>query len=131
MVSLDIVQASNSLITSTFPPGIVAVFVGATSGIGEVTLKKFAEYTRQPRVYIIGRSQNAANRIMAECKALNSDGKYTFIKADVSLIHGVDEVCQKIKLKEEYINLLFLSAGVPSLDRSGTRLQLSTRSKAS
>lgn len=119
MVSLSAVQSSNSLISSTLPPGLVAVFVGATSGIGEITLKKFASHARQPRAYFIGRSQNAADRILAECKALNPTGEFIFIKADVSLIRVVDEVCKEIKAKEKLLNILFLSAGVPSLDRSG------------
>ncbi len=118
MVSLSEVSFSNSLISSTLPPGLVAVFVGATSGIGEITLKKFAKYTVQPRVYFVGRSQEAADRIAAECKALNPDGEYIFIKADVSLIRGVDEVCREIKGREKDLNLLFLSQGVPSMDRS-------------
>jgi hypothetical protein len=37
MVSLSEVQSSNSQIASNFPSGLVAVFVGATSGIGFVT----------------------------------------------------------------------------------------------
>ena len=119
MVSLSVVRSSNSLISSALAPGLVAVFVGATSGIGEITLKKFAKYSRQPRAYFIGRSQDAADRIAAECKALNPEGEYIFIKADVSLVRVVDEVCKEIKAKEKLVNILFLSAGVPSMDRSG------------
>ena len=46
-------------------------------------------------------------------------GEYIFIQADVSLIRNVDEVCEVIKKKEKVVNILFLSAGTPSLDRSG------------
>jgi len=120
MVSLSDVHSSNSLISSTLPPGLVAVFVGGTSGIGEISLKKFAQHARQPRAYFIGRSQDAADRIVAECKALNPSGEYIFMKADVSLIRVVDEVCKEIKAKEKVLNILFLSAGVPSMDRSET-----------
>lgn len=119
MVSLSVIRSSNSLITSAFAPGLVALFVGATSGIGEITLKKFAQYARRPRVYFVGRSQDAANRIVSECKALNPDGEYIFIKADMSLIRVVDDVCKEITAKEKLLNILFLSAGVPSLDHSG------------
>jgi NADP-dependent 3-hydroxy acid dehydrogenase YdfG len=124
MVSLSEVQSSNSLISSTFSPGLVAVFVGGTSGIGEITLKKFAQHTKQPRAYLIGRSQDAANRIVEECKKLNPGGEYTFIKGDVSLLRVVDDLCKEIKAKEKVLNLLFLSAGVPSMDRSGMRSSL-------
>lgn len=111
MVSYTDIQSSNSRIASTLPPGLVAVFVGATSGIGEYSLKQFAKHARQPRVYFVGRSQEAGDRIAAECKALNTEGEYTFVKADTSLIRNVDQVCYKIKSKEKAVNLLFLSTG--------------------
>ncbi|KAI4134253.1 MAG: hypothetical protein LQ347_001687 [Umbilicaria vellea] len=111
MVSLSIVQASNSRVASVLPAGLVAIFVGATSGIGETSLKQFAKHARQPRVYFVGRSQEAGDRITGECKALNSEGKYIFIKADTSLIRTVDDVCRDIKKKEKAVNLLFLSTG--------------------
>jgi len=110
MVTLAEVRSSNSRIPSTLPE-LVAVFVGATNGIGETSLRQFAKYARNPRVYFIGRSQEAGDRIAAECKTLNPDGVFTFIKADVSLIHIVDDVCRDIKAKEKSINLLFLSCG--------------------
>lgn len=119
MVTLSQVQSSNLLVSSLLPPHLVAVFVGATSGIGEATLKQFAKHSFQPRVYFLGRSQDAGDRIAAECKALNPMGEYIFMKADVSLIRVVDEVCDDIKAKEKTINILFLSAGLPSLDRRG------------
>ena len=122
MVTLSQVQSSNSLIPSTLPPNLVAVFVGATSGIGEATLKQFAKHARQPRVYFVGRSQDAGDRIAAECKALNPEGDFVFVKADVSLMRVVDEVCEEIKAKEKAINILFLSAGLPSMDRRGNHL---------
>ena len=111
MVSLLDVQSSNSRIASALPPGLVAVFGGAASGIGETTLKQFAKHARQPRVYFVGRSQEAGDRIAAECKTLNSKGQYIFIKAETSLIRTVDDICRDIKSKEKSVNLLFLSTG--------------------
>lgn len=122
MVSLATIQSSNSLISSTLPAGLVAVFVGATSGIGEITLKQFAKHAKRPRAYFLGRSQDAADRIVAECKALNPKGEYIFIKADVSLIRVVDKVCQEIKEKEKAVNILFLSAGEADISRTGMKL---------
>ncbi|KAI9869827.1 MAG: hypothetical protein M1830_005049, partial [Pleopsidium flavum] len=82
MVSLDDVRSSNASIASALPAGLVAVFVGATNGIGETTLKQFAKHARQPRVYFLGRSQKAGDRIAAECKTLNAKGEFIFMRAD-------------------------------------------------
>ncbi|KAH6667629.1 hypothetical protein B0J14DRAFT_602708 [Halenospora varia] len=120
MVSLSDVLSSNSRISSSLPSHLVTVFVGATSGIGAATLKKLAKYTLQPQFYFVGRSQEAADRIVAECKVLNPTGQYIFVKADISLIRNVDQVCQDIRDNEKAINLLFLSAGVPAVDRRVT-----------
>lgn len=111
MVSLDNVLSSNGRIATALPPGLVAVFIGATNGIGETTVKQFAKHARQPRVYLVGRSQEAGDRIAAECKALNAEGEYIFIKGDTSLIRNVDDICRDIKSKEKSVNLLFLSMG--------------------
>lgn len=111
MVSLPDVQSSNAQIAITLPAGLVAVFVGATNGIGEAALKEFARSARSPRAYFVGRSQDAAARITAECRQLNPEGEFTFIKSDVSLIRNVDAVCREIQSKEKTINILFLSCG--------------------
>lgn len=104
-------EASNESIPSAFPSGLVAVFIGGTSGIGEYTLKQFARQVPQSRVYFVGRSEEAGDRIAKECKAWNPDGEFTFIKADISLLRVVDDVCRNIKEREKYINLLFMSQG--------------------
>lgn len=107
------------MIATKFAAPLVALFVGGTSGIGEATLKAFAQHTNTPKAYFVGRSQNAADRIIAECKSLNPRGDYIFRKADVSSIRVVDQVCDELKAKEKNLNLLVLSQGVMSLDRKG------------
>lgn len=111
MVSLSSILASNKRISETLPPGLVAIFIGATSGIGEYTLKCFAKRAVSPRVYLVGRSLPASDRIIAECKTLNPDGAFTFIQADISLIRTVDEVCRQIKKTESTVNILFMTQG--------------------
>jgi hypothetical protein len=113
MVQLSQVIASNRRIPSGFPNGLVAVFVGGTSGVGEYTLKALAQYVGKIklRVYIVGRSEEAASRIIKECKQLSSSGDYNFIAADVSLLKSVDEVCRQIQSKETAINILFETQG--------------------
>jgi len=119
MVDLASITESNSHL-SDLPSGLVAVFIGGTAGIGEITLKKFARNAIQPRAYLIGRSRSAAERIIASCNEINNEGKYIFIEADVSLIKNVNEVCQVISAREKSINILFLTAALPVLDGTGT-----------
>ncbi|BDD60380.1 hypothetical protein MPDQ_002369 [Monascus purpureus] len=111
MVTISAVRESNELIKTALPPGIVAVFIGATSGIGRATLLRFAKYARQPRIYFVGRSEEAADRFTDQLRDMNPDGEYIFIKADVSLLHGVDKVCEQIKEREQSISILFQSQG--------------------
>ncbi|TGJ83409.1 hypothetical protein E0Z10_g5351 [Xylaria hypoxylon] len=111
MVNLTDIIASNERIPSALPPGLVAVFVGGTSGVGEYTLKAFARYARAPKAIVVGRSQEAADRILNECRRLNPDGHFEFIRADVSLLKNVDDVCRQIKEKVSVINVLFESQG--------------------
>ncbi|GKZ36258.1 hypothetical protein AbraIFM66950_007255 [Aspergillus brasiliensis] len=115
MVVLADIQSSNARITTSLPEGMVALFVGATSGIGEATLKQFAKHAARPRVYFVGRKQDAGKRIVAECEALNPEGEYIFIPADVSLLGNVDEVCRDIKKKESALNLLVLTPGIAAM----------------
>jgi short-subunit dehydrogenase len=120
MVALDLIQKSNATIQEHLPPGLVAVFVGGTSGIGEATLKDLATSALEPRIYIVGRSKEAAERIIAECRVNNAHGEYIFIQKDLDLMRNVDQVCDEIKSKEKSINLLVISCGSPDLSRSST-----------
>ncbi|KAK1816041.1 hypothetical protein LTR12_009544 [Friedmanniomyces endolithicus] len=115
MVALNIVAESNARIKHV-PSELVAVFVGATNGVGETTVRQFVKYATRPRVYIIGRSGEAGNRIKQECEALNPEGTFIFIQRDTSLMRNVDAVCDEIRMKEEVVNLLFLSVGTLAVD---------------
>lgn len=110
MVALDTVKASNARLRE-LGPELVALFVGGTSGIGEFTLKAFVQNSVSPRVYFVGRSSSAAERIIQECKELNKDGKVEFLKADVSELKEVDRVCREILKKEGHLNLLVQTQG--------------------
>ncbi|KAJ3783123.1 hypothetical protein GGU10DRAFT_429163 [Lentinula aff. detonsa] len=128
MVSLSEIYTSNALITSSLPPRLVAVFVGGTSGIGESTLKAFVSYAVQPKIYILGRNNASAERIIGECKFLGPEGhvgeaEVVFLQADLSSMKTVEGTCEDIKRREGSegkINFLFLSTGTPSFDRSLT-----------
>lgn len=96
--------------------------VGGTSGIGETTAKEFARHTVEPRVYLVGRNEVQASRILEELQKINPKGTNTFIKSDVSLLKNVDSACEEIKAKEEKVNLLCLTTGYLSLEgRNGKK----------
>lgn len=117
MVTLDKVKESNAQIAKIYQEGLVAVFVGATAGIGEISLRNFVQHTAKPRVYVIGRSQDACERLGIDLKTLNPGGQYIFIRSDVSLLGNVDDVCEQIKSKETFINVLFMSQGTLNLNK--------------
>ncbi|KAF2867282.1 hypothetical protein BDV95DRAFT_598381 [Massariosphaeria phaeospora] len=110
MVSLSAVRTHNSSL-KYFSPGLVAVFVGGTSGIGFATAREFVRSTNSPHVYLVGRNPTEASRIIDELQQINPSSKLDFIKSDVSLLRNVDEVCKEIKEKENKINLLFMTVG--------------------
>jgi hypothetical protein len=64
----------------------------------------------------MGRSQQASGRIISECKVLNPEREFIFLKNDVGLIRNVDELWEEIKTKEKNVNILFLSAGQISIE---------------
>ncbi|KAJ3041713.1 hypothetical protein HDV00_008801 [Rhizophlyctis rosea] len=109
MVAPTAIRASNAQICTTLPSPLVGVFAGATSGIGEYTLRAFVKHTKSSRAYIIGRTQADADKIIADCKVVNPDAEVIFIKADLSLLKNVDEVCKQIAGREKYVNVLCMS----------------------
>ena len=112
MVELSAVKASNeSLKSSKSTSDPIALFVGATSGVGESTVKELARYTTKPTVFLVGRNEIAAARIIEELKTINPNGQFSFIKSDVSLIKNVDTVCDQMKSKTDRLDILFMSQG--------------------
>jgi len=110
MVSLKDVRNSNGSLQA-LPPGLVAVFAGATAGIGLGTLKQFAKHTNGPRVYIIGRSRQKGAHIVDQLKVLNPMGSFVFIEGQFSLIREVDRISEEIKKLEDHIDILCMSPG--------------------
>jgi NAD(P)-dependent dehydrogenase (short-subunit alcohol dehydrogenase family) len=89
--------------------------VGGTSGIAESTVKSLCFFAVKPFIYLVGRNEESANRIISELRDIESDGTYTFIKKDVSLLENVDQVCMEINQKEKKVNLLFMTCGIASM----------------
>lgn len=114
MVAITEIRRSNATLKSRAP--IVAVFIGATSGIGLSTLTQLAIHTTSPKVYIVGRSFSAFSPQLDNLKSLNPDATFEFIEAQVSLLEEIDKVCDEIRSKENKIDLLWLSMGALSLN---------------
>ncbi|KAI5306756.1 hypothetical protein KEM56_007273 [Ascosphaera pollenicola] len=112
MTSLSKIRAHNATLRSHLGPGLVAVFAGGTSGIGETTARELVRNVEAPRVYIVGRNQSEATRIIDEFKRLSPNGQYHFVAGDLARLREVDRVCAKLKEQEDHINLLVLSQGV-------------------
>jgi NADP-dependent 3-hydroxy acid dehydrogenase YdfG len=120
MLNLKDIRNSNRSLQSV-PPGLVAVFAGATAGIGLATLQQFAKHANGPRTYIIGRSKEKGSHIIARLKTINPMGTFIFIEGQISLIKEVDRISGEIKKLEKYVDILCMSPGYLSLGgRHGT-----------
>jgi len=126
MVNLKTIRLSNQSL-QTLAPGIVAVFAGATSGIGLATLKQFAKYVNAPKAFIIGRNKEKGSQIVDDLKIINSSGTYVFIQGEFSLIKEVDRISAEIKKHvaeeekgENHVDILCMSTNYLSLgERKG------------
>lgn len=125
MVNLSDVRSSNSALAATNPE-FVAVFVGATSGIGAATAKQLATAVKKPTIHLVGRNPAAGSRILEELKTANPNGTFNFIQADVSLLKNVDDVSGVIKSKESTLDLLFLTTGHLAMSKQETAEGLET-----
>ncbi|GLB12101.1 hypothetical protein AtubIFM57258_009379 [Aspergillus tubingensis] len=117
MVSLEAVRAHNSNLED-LGTGLVAVFVGGTSGIGLYAAREFIRHTLSPTVYLVGRNEIRATEIIDDLKSLNPSSQIRFLKADVSLLKEVDSTCAVIRSQVNHVNVLFLSCGIFTLNRS-------------
>jgi hypothetical protein len=112
MVAIKDVRQSNlAFKLSGHASSQVAVFAGATSGIGLGTLKQYAKYAQGGKAYVVGRSKSAAQPLLDELKESNPTGNFEFIESEISLIKNVDLVCEEIKSKEKKVDILFMSPG--------------------
>lgn len=112
MVNIKDVRKSNlALKLSGHASDLVAVFVGATSGIGLGTLKQYAKYAQGGKAYVLGRSRTAAQPLLDELKESNPMGTFEFLETEISLIKNVDLACEEIKAKEKKVDILFVSPG--------------------
>lgn len=110
MVNIKDVRVSNAAFKAS-KPSVVAVFVGATSGIGLATAKHMADASVDPTLYILGRSKISATPLLNDLAQINPQATINFIETEISLIKNVDKACEEIVSKENEVDLLFLSPG--------------------
>jgi NAD(P)-dependent dehydrogenase (short-subunit alcohol dehydrogenase family) len=112
MVSYNEIKASNALINDTTAPR-VAVFVGGTSGIGQLTIRALVATGASVKIYLIGRksSQERSEVFVQELQTLNPKAEIIWTEAEVSLLAETKRVCEVIKTKERHVDLLFLTTG--------------------
>ncbi|KAE8383453.1 hypothetical protein BDV26DRAFT_302971 [Aspergillus bertholletiae] len=128
MVPMSEVRASNKQLTAATVPQ-VAIFVGATAGIGKAALTELVSAGFPLKAYIIGRDEAAFQPTITELHALNPSANFTFLQGKVSLMAETTHLIDIILRREEHIDLLFLSAGfLPFLGRQETSegIELST-----
>lgn len=126
MVNITDVRVSNAAFKASHT-SLVAVFVGATSGIGLATLKLLAEVAVKPRLHILGRSKSSSSTLLADLKKINPHATINFIETEISLIKNVDIACEEIVSKENRVDILFLTPGGISLGgRNGKYYELAT-----
>jgi NAD(P)-dependent dehydrogenase (short-subunit alcohol dehydrogenase family) len=115
MLKLKEVQASNAQLDKSTCPR-VAVFVGATSGIGRAAVTKLMIATKDKislRVYIINRRQSteASKALVDTLLDLNPAVEVISIAGEVALLAEVQRICDEIKDKESSLDLFYHSAG--------------------
>ncbi|CZR48934.1 uncharacterized protein FPRO_12375 [Fusarium proliferatum ET1] len=93
------------------PQSFVAVFVGATRGIGLATLKVLMRTLPNPRFCVIGRSKARFAGELALLNEYNPNATIQFVEAEVSLIKAIDSACERIMKLEKHVDLLFMSPG--------------------
>ncbi|KAK3671275.1 hypothetical protein LTR78_008910 [Recurvomyces mirabilis] len=124
MAPLPIVRSTNIKNLTSRP--ITAVFISATSGIGEATLRQLCKAHgkngRGLRIYLVARNESVAELILDECRQDCPNGDFRFVKVgDLTLLRDVDAACESlIKMErgsgglgdvEGRIDLLVLTQG--------------------
>jgi NAD(P)-dependent dehydrogenase (short-subunit alcohol dehydrogenase family) len=112
MVSYKEIKAANALINDANSPQ-VAVFVGGTSGIGQLTIKALVATGASMRIYLVGRKSSAERMqsFIQELNTLNPKAEIIWTEGEISLLAESKQACEIIKSKESRVDLLFLTAG--------------------
>lgn len=90
--------------------GITAVITGGTSGIGEATVKLFAE--NHANVVFVGTNADKGNNVMKKLKEANLDHSVRFKQCNVSKEEDVKELAAFVRSEFNGCDVLFNNAGI-------------------
>jgi NAD(P)-dependent dehydrogenase (short-subunit alcohol dehydrogenase family) len=101
----------------------VALFTGATAGLGEAILKAYARNHQNSRIYFVGRNDAAAQQIIEDVQQVwketsqhgEVEGDIIFVKADLTLLRNARNVVQEILRREgdnARLDFLCMSQGI-------------------
>ncbi|KAI0783745.1 hypothetical protein C8Q75DRAFT_781813 [Abortiporus biennis] len=112
MPPLQVAWSANIAFQRSYLP--IALFIGATSGIGQATAEAFARATKgNAHIIICGRNRIAGEATIAQFpKPTSSDAIHEFIECDVSLMKNVQHITDSLISRLPKLNYLLVSQGI-------------------
>lgn len=92
----------------------VALFIGATNGIGLNTILDYAKATincDSITIYIGGRDQTKGESVIADIKKINPKATVHFLLHNMVYVKEAKKLADTVKSKETQLNLVFISSG--------------------
>lgn len=116
MSSLATIRAANTDLQRRCSSA-TAIFTGATHGIGLATLQSFITHIPNPTAIIAGRNRHAFEPEIAKLRQLNPNAKINFLEADLTLIHSIDFLADRLvsTLSDQSVDFLCMSQGYAPL----------------
>jgi NAD(P)-dependent dehydrogenase (short-subunit alcohol dehydrogenase family) len=116
MPPLAQIQSQNAALRAKQHRDIVAVFAGATGGIGLGTLQTTTTIFPNPTIYILGRSASRFAPHLSTLQTLNPSATLIFLERDPTLLSEIDKACAEILARQTRIDYLFMSPGLIPLN---------------
>lgn len=82
---------------------------GGTSGIGYASALQLAK--KGFDVFIVGRSENACQKVVAELKSINSHARFGFYVCDLTSGSQIKTMAEKIRQEHNHLDVLLNNAG--------------------
>ncbi|OTA58826.1 oxidoreductase [Hypoxylon sp. EC38] len=105
--------------------GKVILITGGTNGLGAASAKMLA-IRKAAKIYITGRNEPSAQRVIADIKSTGSNTEVVWIKCDHTNLASVKEAGDTILAKESRLDVLMANAGImahpPGLTKDGYEL---------